>query len=80
MAKRILSYSVIYEEAAEGGYVVYVPSLPGCHTQGDSIEAAEKNAKEAISLYLESLESRSQAIPQEGRILQGKVDVQYPLV
>ena len=64
MAKRILSYSVIYEEIPEGGYVVYVPSLPGCHTQGDSIEEAEKNAKEAISLYLESLQARSQTILQ----------------
>ncbi|MDO8452903.1 MAG: type II toxin-antitoxin system HicB family antitoxin [bacterium] len=80
MAKRILSYSVMYEEAPEGGYVAYVPTLPGCHTQGDSIEEAEKNAKEAISLYLESLEARSQTIPQEGRVLQGKVDVQYPQV
>ena len=78
--KRILSFSVIYEEAPEGGYVVYVPSLPGCHTQGDTIEEAEKNAKEAISLYLESLESRKQTIPKEGRILQGKIDVQHPLI
>lgn len=79
MAKRILSYSVIYEEAPEDGYVVYVPSLPGCHTQGDTIEEAEENAKEAISLYLESLEAHDQDIPQEGRILQGKVEVPYPL-
>ena len=79
MTKKILSYSVIYEEAPEGGYVVYVPSLPSCHTQGDTIEEAEKNAKEAISLYLESLESRKQALPRDGRILQGKVEIQYPL-
>lgn len=78
MARKILSYSVIYEEAPEGGYVVYVPSLPGCHTQGDTIEEAEKNAKEAISLYLESLEARDQNIPQEGRVLQGKVEVVHP--
>ena len=80
MEKKILSYSVIYEEAPEGGYVVRVPSLPGCHTQGETIEEAEKNAKEAISLYLESLESRKQAIPKDNRILQGKIDIQYPLV
>lgn len=78
MDEKILSYSVIYEEAPEGGYVVYVPSLPGCHTQGDTIEEAEKNAKEAISLYLESLEARNQAIPQEGRVFQGRIEIQHP--
>lgn len=76
-SKKILSFSVIYEEAPEGGYVVTVPALPGCHTQGDSIEEAEKNIKEAISLYLESLEAHEEQIKQEPRILQGKVEIPY---
>lgn len=76
-AKKILAYSVIYEEASEGGYVVSVPALPGCHTQGESIEEAEKNVKEAISLYLESLEAHQEKITQEPRILQGKVEIPY---
>lgn len=77
---KILSFSVIYEEALEGGYVVYVPALPGCHTQGESIEEAEKNIKEAISLYLESLEAHNEKVTQEPRILQGKVEVRYPFL
>lgn len=76
--KDILSYSVIYEEAPEGGYVVHVPALPGCHTQGETIEEAERNIKEAIELYLESLEGHKEEIPQEKRIFQGKVDIAYP--
>ena len=48
------SYSVFFEEAPEGGYVVSVPALPGCHTQGDTLEEAENNIKEAIEVYLES--------------------------
>lgn len=50
-----LSFPVTYEAAPEGGYVVFVASLPGCHTQGETLEEAEKNIKEAIALYLESL-------------------------
>lgn len=73
------SFSVIYEEAPEGGYVAFVPSLPGCHTQGDTVEEAEKNISEAIELYLESLEAHHEKIPQEKRILQGKVEIQFPL-
>ena len=45
--------AVIYEPAEEGGYIVYAPSLQGCQTQGETIEEATKNIKEAISLYLE---------------------------
>jgi len=44
---------VILEPQEEGGYTVYVPSLPGCISEGDTIEEALKNIKEAISLYLE---------------------------
>lgn len=76
-SKKVLSFTVIYEEASEGGYIVSVPTLPGCHTQGDSIEEAEKNIKEAISVYLESLETHKEKITQEPRILQGKVEIPY---
>jgi predicted RNase H-like HicB family nuclease len=55
---KTLSYSVFYEQAPEGGYVAFVPALPGCHTQGETLEEAESNVKEAIALYLESLAAR----------------------
>ena len=74
-----VSYSVIYEEAPEGGYVAFVPTLPGCHSQGETVEEAEKNVHEAIELYLESLETHGEEIPEEKRIFQGKVDVKFPL-
>lgn len=64
-----VTFSVIYEEAPEGGYVAFVPTLPGCHTQGETIEEAEKNIQEAIELYLESLRAHNEEIPQERRIL-----------
>jgi len=72
---RSFSYSVFYEQAPEGGYVAIVPALPGCHTQGDTIEEAERNIKDAIALYLESLAAHGEPIPKEGPSLQGKVTV-----
>lgn len=69
------SYSVHYEQAPEGGYVAFVPALPGCHTQGASLEETENNVKEAIMLYLESLAASGEAIPEEGRSFQGRVTV-----
>jgi len=47
---------VILEPAEEGGYTAYVPSLPGCISEGDTREEALKNIREAIELYLEPKE------------------------
>ena len=48
-----MKLKVVIEPQEEGGYTVYVPSLPGCISQGETIEEALKNIKEAIELYLE---------------------------
>lgn len=53
MRKRILEYTVVFEEEKEGGYSVWVPTLPGCASQGETFEEALENIKEAIDLYLE---------------------------
>ena len=74
-AKKIYSYSVFYEVVPEGGYVAFVPALPGCHTQGDTLEEAEKNIREAIELYLESLAAHKEFIPEEIKSFQGRVQV-----
>jgi predicted RNase H-like HicB family nuclease len=48
-------FDVIILEDETGGYIAFVPALPGCHTQGDTLEELMKNMKEAIELYLETL-------------------------
>ena len=48
-------FDVVIIEDETGGYVALVPALPGCHTQGDTLEELMNNAKEAIDLYLETL-------------------------
>jgi predicted RNase H-like HicB family nuclease len=74
-SSRTLSYSVFYESSPEGGYVASVPALPGCHSQGETLEEAESNIREAVELYLESLAAHGEPIPQEGKSFQGKVTV-----
>ena len=44
---------IILEPSDEGGYTVYVPSLPGCVSEGDTEEEAVENIRETIELYLE---------------------------
>jgi len=58
-------YTVVFEPAEEGGYVVTVPALPGLVTEGDSLEEAREMAKDAIRGYLESLQKHGEEIPLE---------------
>jgi len=51
-----MKFYVVLEPAEEGGFVVKVPALDGCFTQGETEEEALKNAVEAIICYLEGLE------------------------
>lgn len=77
--KKISSYSVLYEAYPEGGFVAFVPALPGCHTQGETLEEAERNIAEAIEIYLESLAAHKEPIPQETKSFYGTVSVQTPV-
>ena len=61
----MLGYTVVLEMEKDGGFVVSVPALPGCFTQGDSRSEAVKNAREAIAAYVEELRSRGEEIPVE---------------
>jgi predicted RNase H-like HicB family nuclease len=51
-----MRFKVVLEPSEEGGFTVYVPSLPGCISEGDTEEEALTNIQEAIELYLESVE------------------------
>lgn len=68
------SYTVIYEEDPEGGFVASAPALPGCYSQGDTLVEAEKNITEAIELYLEVLQDQRMEAPTE-HLWQGRVEV-----
>lgn len=53
MKRNVLEYNVIFQKEQEGGYSVWVPTLPGCTSQGETFEEALENVREAIALYLE---------------------------
>ena len=67
-------FKIILEKEPDGGFSVSVPSLSGCATQGETIEEAITNAKEAIALYIQSLKEDNQPIP-EGDVLLEEVEV-----
>ena len=60
-----MKLKVYLEPSDEGGYTVTVPSLPGCISEGETKEEAIQNIKEAIELYLESVEDDEPAVSDE---------------
>ena len=52
-----MKLQVVLEPSNEGGYTVYVPALPGCISEGDNVDEALENIREAIELYLEPVET-----------------------
>jgi len=66
-----MNFKVVIQEAEEGGYIVSCPALPGCHSQGDSMDEALENIKEAIAGCLESLaEERTRLLGASERIVE----------
>jgi predicted RNase H-like HicB family nuclease len=60
-----MRYTVILERESDGGYVVSVPALPGCVSQGDSRAEALSNIREAIELYIEDCRAAGDPVPTE---------------
>ena len=64
MEKREVTYSLVIEKQ-DGGYLAYFPALSGCNTLGASYEEAVKNAREALAVYLESLDELGKPFPKD---------------
>ena len=73
---KVYDFKVLLEPDEEaGGFVVSCPSLPGCYSQGDTIEEALKNIEEAILLCLEDMREQNQPIPNPTQTLIGSVAI-----
>ena len=70
---KVYDFKVILEPDEESGYVVTCPSLSGCYSQGETIDEALSNIREAIELCLEDLDERGEEIPDPSRLLVGTV-------
>ena len=64
------TYKINLRKEEEGGYTVFVPSLPGCITYGETVNEAIDMAKEAIELYIEELQDRGEYVPDDSNMLE----------
>jgi predicted RNase H-like HicB family nuclease len=72
---KVMDFKVLLEPDQTGGYVAVCPSLPGCYSQGESVEEAFANIREAIELVLEDMQERGEQAPDPSGVLIGSVVV-----
>ncbi len=73
---KTLSFQVQLTQEADGGYCVTCPVLPGCHSQGGTIDEALANIREAIELTIEDMHEHGEPIPETAKSLMASVAVE----
>jgi antitoxin HicB len=59
-------YTIVLDpDQEQRGFTVTVPALPGCISEGETVEECVANAEEAIALYLGDLTARGEPVPEE---------------
>ena len=69
------SFAVVLVPQPEGGFFVECPSLPGCYSQGDSVQEALDNIREAIQLVIEDIQTSGEAVPEGSQPLITQVQI-----
>jgi predicted RNase H-like HicB family nuclease len=67
MQKGKHQFEALFIPQAEGGFTAEVVDLPGCVSEGDTLDEAERNIRKAIELYLEVLEKRGVPLPDRSQ-------------
>jgi len=75
MEMEVLSFPVVLQPDKEGGFVVDCPVLEGCYSQGETVDEALANIREAIELCVQDMEDRGETVPDSARILTSTVSI-----
>ena len=75
---RMHRFTVVIEADETGGYYALCPALPGCYSQGETLEETKTHITEAIQCHLESLLKEGESLPQEREEFVGTVQVPLP--
>ena len=70
-----MEYTIILHPAEEGGFWAEVPALPGCYSQGETIEESLKNIKEAIESHLIALKAEGKQAPKDRTMIFSHVEI-----
>lgn len=61
---KVYDLKVLLEPDETGGYIALCPSLPGCYSQGETVEEAMENIEESIFLCLEDMQAHGETLPE----------------
>ena len=75
---QVYRFTIVIEADDAGGYYAFCPALPGCYSQGDTLEETKAHIREAIQCHLESLLHDGEPVPEERDELIGTVQVSVP--
>jgi len=70
-----MEYTIIIYEAQEGGYWSKVPALPGCGSQGETLDEVTANTREAIESHITALREDGQEVPTEQASMYSRIKV-----
>jgi predicted RNase H-like HicB family nuclease len=69
---------LLTSDPEDGGFVAECPAIPGCVSEGETVEEALSNIKGAIEGCLESLAARQEPVPSDGTVIVASVDANFP--
>ena len=72
------TFQIVFRPEPVGGYTVIVPSLPGCITYGETLDEAKAMAKEAIELFVETLQERKEEIIDDTHTFDTRLQITVP--
>jgi predicted RNase H-like HicB family nuclease len=71
-----MEYTILIHQAEEGGFWAEVPALPGCFSQGETIEETIENTREAIEHHILCLKEDGEEIPADNEFIISRVRVE----
>ena len=74
----IYRFTIVIEADEGRGYYAFCPALPGCYSQGETLEETNANIREAVQCHLESLVKDGQRLPENQEEFIGTVHVTVP--
>lgn len=66
-------FTIVIEQDEDGVYIASCPAIQGCYTQGNTIDEAIENIKDAINLHIEARKSLDEPVPVE--VMVGEIEV-----
>ncbi|MBV8543749.1 MAG: type II toxin-antitoxin system HicB family antitoxin [Acidobacteria bacterium] len=70
-----ITFTAVFQEAEEGGYIAFIEELPGANTQGETLDEARENLRDAVEVILESNRRRTLERVGSARVIRETMEI-----